>query len=328
MLDDQLSAEQIDILLSAAIAAPSMHNTQPWRFGVNGHIIDVFLDVSRALPREDPTGRGMRIAAGAAIFNLRCAAASMSYDSWLGLAPYPGEPDLVARIVVEPTGVPDKELRDLYTQIPRRHTSRKPVSAMYLAQDTRIDLIRAALAENAELTWLPEPQILRVLDLVLDADLREVRDWHRSAERAQWVGGRRTSDGIPTEALGPRSAAYPAAVRDMATRPLDRSRAQATFEEHPALAVLSTDRDEPADQLTAGVALERVLLTATREGVAASFLNQPLEYDDLRPLVQRTTGKPGFAHMVIRFGRAHPAATTPRRPVTDFVRPDNPREEA
>ena len=80
-----------------------MHNTQPWRFEVNGHVIDVFLDGSRTLPAEDPTGRAMRIAAGAATFNLRCAAASLGYGTWFGLAPYPEEPDLLARIVVEPT---------------------------------------------------------------------------------------------------------------------------------------------------------------------------------------------------------------------------------
>ncbi|WP_343238569.1 nitroreductase family protein, partial [Streptomyces sp. SID13031] len=46
---DALSMEQIDVLLAAAVAAPSMHNTQPWRFEVNGTVIDVFLDGSRAL---------------------------------------------------------------------------------------------------------------------------------------------------------------------------------------------------------------------------------------------------------------------------------------
>ena len=326
MSENQLSREQIDVLLAAAVAAPSMHNTQPWRFEVNGQVIDVFLDGSRALPAEDPSGRAMRIAAGAATFNLRCAAASMGYDTWLGLTPSPVEPDLVARIVVQPTDTPEQELRDLAAEIPRRHTSRTPVQDSSISQDARIALIEAALKDNAELTCLPETATPRILELILETDLREIGDWRRSAERAHWVGRRRTGDGIPSIALGPRSESYPGVVRDLATAPLDRARTTATFEQQPAIAVLSTERDEPADQLTAGLALERVLLTATREGVAASFLNQPLEFDDLRRAVQRTTGKPGFAHMVIRFGRGHPAATTPRRPVTDFVRPDAPEE--
>lgn len=322
MQDDQLSTEQIDVLLTAAVAAPSMHNTQPWRFEINGHVIDVLLDGSRALPAEDTTGRAMRIAAGAATFNLRCAAASMGYDSWFGLTPYPHEPDLVARVVIEPSGTADQTLKQLFEQIPRRHTSRGPARLAPPSADARIALMRAALAEGAELTWLSGPQIKEVLDMLVDTDLREIGDWHRRTERAHWIGGDRTEEGVPTSALGPRSQTYPAPVRDLGTTPGDRNRPSATFEQEPVLAVLSTDTDTSADHLVAGLALERVLLTATQEGLAASFLNQPLEYDDLRSAVQRTTGKPGYAHMVIRFSHTTATPPTPRRPVSDFVESD------
>ncbi|TCN31207.1 hypothetical protein EV644_12982 [Kribbella orskensis] len=83
--------------------------------------------------------------------------------------------------------------------------------------------------------------------------------------------------------------------------------------------MLSTGGDTRADQVAAGIALERVLLTATRDDLKASFLNQPLEFDDLRRTVQQTTGKPGFAQMVIRFGHSTVTATTPRRPVEAVV---------
>ncbi|GAA1521362.1 Acg family FMN-binding oxidoreductase [Kribbella lupini] len=319
MSDDRLSMEQIDTLLSAAVAAPSMHNTQPWRFEVEGHVVDVFIDGSRALLAEDPTGRAMRIATGAAIFNLRCAAAWMGFSTWFGLCPDPREPDLVGRLVLEPVATPDNDLCDLYGEIPRRHTSRTPVAAEPLFQDDRLALIRAALQEKAELTWLPDDRIDSVMDLVLDTDLREIHDWHRSAERTHWIGGDRPHDGVPSGALGPRSDHYPAAVRDLGTAPSDRTRPRAAFEDHPALAVLSTEHDEAGDQVAAGIALERILLTATRRGIAASFLNQLLEYDDLRRKVQRTTGKAGFADMVIRFGRNRTPAVTGRRPVADVV---------
>ena len=319
MSEDQLTMEQIDVLLSAAVAAPSMHNTQPWRFEVNGPVIDVFLDGSRALPAEDPTGRAGRIAAGAATFNLRCAAASLGYNSWFGLLPNAYEPDLVARIVVEPTDSPDRELSQLFAQIPRRHTSREPVRPVEVSTDDRMTLTRAAMAGGADLTWLPADQVHEVLALLIDTDLREIGDWHRRAERAHWVGGERSTDGIPSSVLGPRSARYPAPVRDLGTRPADQTRATATFETEPALAILSTTGDSKADQLAAGLALQHTLLIATREGLKAAFLNQPLEFDDLRRTVQRITTKPGFAQMVIRFGHSTVRASTPRRPVSTFV---------
>ncbi|NIK59134.1 Acg family FMN-binding oxidoreductase [Kribbella shirazensis] len=319
-MSEQLPREHIDILLAAAVAAPSMHNTQPWRFDVQGHVIDVYLDGSRTLPAEDPTGRAMRIAAGAATFNLRCAAETLGYGTWFGLAPYPREePDLLARVAVEPTGTRDEELADLAEQIPRRHTDRNPSDATPIAEDVRVALMQAAYAEGAELIWLGEPEIRAVLDMVLDTDLREIGDWHRRAERAHWVGGYRPAEGVPSSALGPRPAGYPATVRDLGTRPIDRLRKESAFEAHPDIAVLCTDNDEPADQVAAGAALERVLLTATRAGVSASFLNQPLEYDDLRTRVQRLTQRPGHADMIIRFGHSHPGTGTARRPVTDFL---------
>ncbi|GAA2806254.1 Acg family FMN-binding oxidoreductase [Kribbella solani] len=318
-MSDQLPAGDIDILLAAAVAAPSMHNTQPWRFEIEGHVIDVYLDGSRTLPAEDPTGRAMRIAAGAASFNLRCAAETLGYGTWYGLSPYPEEPGLLARIVLEPDGIGNDELRDLAAQIPYRHTDRKPSDSVPLAENVRVELLRAAYAEGAELTWFGAAEIDTVLDLVLDADLREISDWHRRAERAHWVGGDRAADGIPSSALGPRSATYPAAVRDMGTRPLDRLRPETRFEAEPDIAVLSTEHDGPADQVAAGAALERVLLTATRAGVSASFLNQPLEYEDLRRKVQRLTQRPGHADMIIRFGRTRSHPATARRPIADFV---------
>ncbi|MFF0341457.1 Acg family FMN-binding oxidoreductase [Kribbella sp. NPDC004875] len=317
-MSDQLPAQVVEDLLTAAVAAPSMHNTQPWRFEIEDHVVDIYLDGSRSLPAEDPTGRAMRIAAGAATFNLRCAAESLGYGAWFGLAPYPEEPDLLARIVLEPTAARNGELCDLAEYIPHRHTDRNPSDTTPLDETVRVALMRAAYAEGAELTWLGRDGVRTVLDLVLDTDLREIGDWHRRAERARWVGGDRAADGVPSSALGPRSVSYPAIVRDLATRPTDRSRAERKFEEHPDIAVLSTAFDEPSDQVTAGAALERVLLTATRAGVSASFLNQPLEFDDLRPRVQLLTGRPGHADMIIRFGHSRPHSGAARRPLAEF----------
>jgi hypothetical protein len=322
-MSEQLPTAHVDVLLAAAVAAPSMHNTQPWRFEIDGHVIDVYLDGSRTLPAEDPTGRAMRIAAGAATFNLRCAAETLGYGTWFGLAPYPREePDLLARVVIEPSGTRNDELADLAAQIPHRHTDRNPSDATPIAEDVRVALMQAAYAEGAELTWLGEAEVRAVRDLVLDTDLREISDWHRSAERTRWIGGARPVEGIPSSALGPRPAGYPGTVRDMGTRPLDRMRKESAFEAHPDLAVLSTDHDEPADQVAAGAALERVLLTAARAGVSASFLNQPLEFDDLRAKVQQLTQRPGHADMIIRFGHSHPGTGTARRPIADFLPKD------
>jgi hypothetical protein len=320
-MGEQLTLEQIEVMITAATAAPSMHNTQPWRFEVNGHAIDVFLDGSRTLPAEDPSGRAMRIAAGAAVFNLRVAAAHLGLDTWFGLAPNRDEPDLLARVVVEDSKAPDAGLRSLYREVARRHTQRQPAPPVGIPEGIRTAVMRAAFDEGAELTWLSELEAGAVLDLVREADLRGVVDWRRTAERRRWVGGTRTDDGVPAAVLGPRSTAYPAVVRDLGASPMDRLRPVALFEKQPAFAVLSTAGDTDVDQLTAGMALERVLLTATKHGLSASFLNQPLEYDDLRTRVQQATGRTGHPHMVVRFLPRVAGPPAPRRPVASYLRP-------
>jgi hypothetical protein len=94
---------------------------------------------------------------------------------------------------------------------------------------------------------------------------------------------------VPASALGSRPDSAPAPVRDLGYAALAVGRPSASFEKRPRLAVLSTARDEPADWLRAGQALQRVLLAATRNGIATSFLYQLIELRDIeqRDIEQR-----------------------------------------
>ena len=134
--------------------------------------------------------------------------------------------------------------------------------------------------------------------LSYDALLHQFRD-----ELTQWTGHTEDGCGVPLTTSGPRSARANAPVRDFSLGAADsgpadsgsgsgadrwsaRARARRLvqrerFERHPQLMMLFTDRDDPADWLRAGQALQRALLTATSLGVSASFLTQPLELADL-----------------------------------------------
>jgi len=63
-------ADQVDFLIATAARAPSVHNTQPWRFRVGEFAIELYADMGRKL-RTDPLGREMLISCGAALFGLR-----------------------------------------------------------------------------------------------------------------------------------------------------------------------------------------------------------------------------------------------------------------
>ena len=56
---NQLNAQRADLLFMVehAIKAPSGHNTQPWKFKINEHSVDIYPDYGKALPVVDPDNR-------------------------------------------------------------------------------------------------------------------------------------------------------------------------------------------------------------------------------------------------------------------------------
>ena len=81
-------AERAGYLVEVAARAPSVHNTQPWRFTVTGQAIELYADASRQL-MEDLAGREMIISCGAALFGLRLAVRSLGYGPRSTCSPNP-----------------------------------------------------------------------------------------------------------------------------------------------------------------------------------------------------------------------------------------------
>src|SRR6516225_8686290 len=65
-----IPAGQADYLIATAARAPSVQNTQPWRFRVGDYVIELYADLGRKL-KVDPAGRELLISCGAALFGLR-----------------------------------------------------------------------------------------------------------------------------------------------------------------------------------------------------------------------------------------------------------------
>ena len=71
-------ASRAEYLIAAAARAPSVQNTQPWRFKVAESAIELYCDSRRQL-LADPDGREMLISCGAALYGLRLAVRSLGY---------------------------------------------------------------------------------------------------------------------------------------------------------------------------------------------------------------------------------------------------------
>jgi hypothetical protein len=311
--------------LLAAIAAPSVHNTQPWLFRPHGNAVDVLVDRRRQLRVLDPSGREMFVSVGAAVFNLRVALGAHGWQAGTQVTPEPAEPDLAARVTAVRQAATTPAATALAEAIPRRHTNRRPFADTPLPPAVLAELAGAATAEAAAL--LVADRALRdgVLSLTRTAENRMRRDRRYRDELANWTTppgiGRR--DGVPREAFGPRDTDGALPLRDLALGHAAPT-AVVEFESDPVILLLFTPGDTPGDWVRAGMALQRVLLTATVRGLAATPLTQLTEVPPLRELLaDSAAGR--VVQTVLRIGYpSTPAAATPRRPLEDVLVPAVP----
>lgn len=302
---DKIDALALETLLAAAVAAPSIHNTQPWRFGfdLSTRSVTVHADRSRGLALADPCGRALHLSAGTAVFNLRVAAAHLGWQPVTHLLPDPYDPDLLAtvRLTVPAAGPPD--YRMLYAAVPRRHSSRMPFTGRPVPEPVVAGLMGAARAESAHL-YVPDiVRTRRLLRVTSAAELRNTEDTARTAESRAWIARPGSSQyGIPATTTRPLDAAGRMPMRDFTGRPPVPGRPRLRFERHPQVALLWTVGDRPRDWLLAGQALERVLLVATAHGVRTSLLHQAMEWPDLRAAMRAPSTKWCSPQVLIRFG--------------------------
>lgn len=298
-MNTQLTDDEVGIVLAAAVRAPSMHNSQPWRFEVQGQVVDVLLDEERLLPLEDRSGRAAHIGVGAAVFNVQVAAAVLGHESRIAVYPDPTRPDVTARIFLADRSAPVPGLSGLYGEISQRHTYRGPLLDHQIDPSVRRELNDAAQAEGAELHWLAADSGLSAL--LQETDAKDLDDEARGSERHDWIGGDRPDDGIPENALGPLPV-RPAFVRDLSAGFDSTHRSQAVFETEPNIAVLATADEDTGAWVRAGLALQHVLLVATSYDLTASFLDQLLERPAPRARVRDLIGGRDWPQLVIRIG--------------------------
>ncbi len=326
MLDPFATDESIFRLIRAAQAAPSIENTQPWSFRiVADDRIELRANLARQLRIADPRGREMVISCGAALFNLRMALRVSGHDPVVWLAPdQRSHPDLLASVEVVRSRArpPSFTEQRLYEAIQKRHTNREPFSSRRVPMPIVTELEHAAWRERAHV-WLlhrnDARQLLRVtarVDKRLRDDAGYVRELRQSIDAGNGLG-------VPIAAFGPQPRRARGPVRDLGLGLPGKRRCE-RFETQALLMVLSTyETDTAPAWLRAGQGLQRVLLTATRYGVAASFLTQPFELQDRDRYAAPAYDLPSWLKhpevMVLRLGYGPPVAGTPREACPDVV---------
>ncbi len=326
--------EAVTEAVSLATRAPSVHNTQPWRFRIGADRVECFADFSRQLPVLDPTRRQLYLSCGAALHHLTVALRAAGYASEVRLAPdadgpaagQGAAPAPIATVLV--TAGPPASAGDvaLAAAINERHTQREPFADRKVDHSSLTALRHAAETQGAWLAILDSREDQITLAVLLNhADQAELSNPDYQRELHNWRRTEPATDGIPTSALPePAIRHTEVPVRDFTAGDPHPGQPPATTsspppDERPALLILGTDADSPTQWIHAGQALSALLLQATTQGLRASMLGQVIDLPTTRGQLRTLLRLIGEPQMVLRIGYGPAAPATPRRPLTDVL---------
>jgi Nitroreductase family len=309
---------RLRFLVRYAVQAPSGHNTQPWLFDVGNGALDLVADRRRALPVVDPIDRELTISCGAALDHLVVAASAFGETAIVQTFPDPWEPDLLATVRLGEHRAPTADEAALFDAIPRRRTNRHRFEDRPVPPDSEERLVAVAAGNGVRLVLLhDEASRQTVAEIVAEGDRMQFDDASFRRELAAWIHPRRSGDGIAVPAPLEPMVHFAMRTFDLGDRTAARDRQLA--EGSPLLGVLETNTDDAAAWFAAGRALSRLLLTATVDGISASFLNQPIEVAALRPRLAEVADGTGHPQLLLRFGYGPDVPPSARRPVDDVL---------
>jgi hypothetical protein len=319
--------DQARSLITTAGRAPSVHNTQPWRFLTDISAVELYADRSRLLHHVDPAGREMLISCGAALFGLRLGVRQLGYLPVTEIFPSATDRDLLARVRFGAQIPASHREQTLLAALAHRHTHRGPFTGDPVPPSLLPGLQHDAMTEGATLVLLDRAGYEQTAEVVAAADRMQRAHPVLRAELRRWTraAGSDARDGVPVDSFAPSTPPRRRPRGALTIRDFDLGRGWGKLETGGAApdvtAVLITAGDERVDWLRAGQALHRVLVRAATKWVFASLHTQPLESEPLRAELRARLGLPGAPQMLMQLGRADMAKATARRPVDDLLVP-------
>jgi nitroreductase len=317
-MDLTAAARALELAADAARYAPSIHNTQPWRWMVRAPALELYAERSRQLSGADPAGELLLLSCGTALHHAQVA---LDAEGWRYEVDRPaGEPLAVIR-AVESGEVDPAAMHHFQTTL-IRHTDRRALTDEPVDAAT-LDAVRSAAEQHgARLHVLRGNEVIDLAVAVEQAGRIESLDQRQLDDLAAWVGGNRQSGtGVPDTAIPVETPSATVAERDFG-----RSGALDAGSGHDMAAVyalLYGDSNEPIAWLRAGEALSAAWLAATEAGLSLLPFSAPIEVPATRQALRRSLSGVGYPYLAMRLGMPDPEHAgpphTPRLGVDQIV---------
>jgi nitroreductase len=315
-----------------ALRAPSVQNTQPWKWRILHDSVQLYADEDRHLYVADPEQRDLVLSCGAALHHLLVALAVRALGADVTRLPDPEDCDHLATIVVDPASAPDALAASLYPAIATRRTDRRRMSDNPVSTDQVEALQEHARQAGGLLVPVTEQHTREQLVTALtEANEQQRLEPGYASELRLWTHRLPGShDGIAASTVAaPVCGARATGLRrfgpaTLAQPPLSPGH---TPDDAAEFLVLATAADTVLDHIRAGEATSAVLLAATRMGLATTPLSQALEIDSCRHRIRTDVLRmPEYPQLVIRIGLPAAGADelplTPRRALRSVLLPD------
>ncbi|GGN79411.1 Acg family FMN-binding oxidoreductase [Nocardia rhizosphaerihabitans] len=303
-----------------AARAPSLHNSQPWRWRWDGSSAALYVDAQRLLPATDMFNREAILGCGVMLHHADIAWAAAGWETRVSRFPNPTVRAHLASLEPRHPHTPSEPEQLLGQAVEARYSDRMPMDPPPEWATTPQVLEFLVGRSHTNVTFLDENgagELRRISELT--ARLRRY-DPQYGSELTWWTAGPDQGNaGVP-------AAARPSAA-DRGQVPLGREFPVGTAEpvgedvdDGARIVVLSTEGDSAAELLDCGYALSAVLVECTVQGLSTCTVSHVVELPSSRAMVADLVGHP-HPQVLARIGAARtpPPPRTPRRPIDSIL---------
>jgi nitroreductase len=306
-------------LVRMGTLAANGHNTQPWRFRLDGETVTILPDFARRTAVVDPDDHHLFVSLGCATENLIIAASALGRGSEVAIGAG-AEPHVAIVLASAQPGA-----QELYQAIPLRQSTRSAYDGQPISAADMALLEMAAREEGVSVRFFTEAADRdAILEFVVagnsaqmddPAFVQELLDWLRfSPARAVATGdglfGASSGNPVLPEWIGPTL------FRMVFRKASENDKYRDHVRSSAGVAVFVGDRADPEHWIRVGRSFQRFALQATALGIRNAHVNQPIEVPSVRSEFARWLGIPDARpDLVVRFGRAPAMPMSLRRPV-------------
>lgn len=319
-----------------ACRAPSLHNSQPWRWTVDGSSVELYLDKKRVLYATDRSGREALLGCGAVLDHLAVAMAAAGWRANIDRYPNPNSPVHLANVDFSPMDFVTDGHRRRADAILMRRTDRLPFGEPTDWDTIEAQLRRAVTSDAVRLDVVADELRAELVQASRLTESLRFYDPYYHEELQWWTAPYSFSEGVPPTALPTAAEGDRVDVGRSFPVPHDeRNRRRNYGQDRAKIVVLSTHDNERESVLRCGEMLSAVLLEATMAGLATCTLTHIIELRASRDIVASLIGAETTPQVLIRIGTApeiedRPPAT-PRREIAEVLevrRPHDPPSAA